>query len=140
MSIIIASTTTTDSAIECGFCSSPLEHLDISAREEHYERHLAGDSAQTNRVLKSGRRGENYDAFWYRAKPSLPPPNYTPGLRLVLLDVSERFYHHTTGLICLLKKALWHSHAKGAARRAVLCYEGSVHVGHESWDRGWGCG
>ena len=142
MDIIVASDTRAapDPGLECAFCSSPLEHLDIPAREEHYERHLAEDSAQTNRILKPGRRSANYDAFWCRTQPSPPPPKYTPGRHLVLLGVSERFPHHATGLIHLLKKALWNSHAKGATRRAALCYEGSVHVGHEPWDRGWGCG
>jgi len=77
---IIGATATVDSVIECAFCSSPLEQLDISARQEHYERHLAEDSAPTNRILKHlSRRNENYDAFWCRTKPTPPPPNYTPG-------------------------------------------------------------
>jgi hypothetical protein len=44
------------------------------------------------------------------------------------------------GLIPILRKALLHSHAKGTTTRAVLCYEGAVHVATQTSDMGWGCG
>ncbi|KAI9466004.1 peptidase family C78-domain-containing protein [Lactarius psammicola] len=62
------------------------------------------------------------DGFWYHSLDSEPPSNYTPGL------------------IPLLKKTLLESVQKGATRRAFLCYEKAVHIYHEIWDAGWGCG
>lgn len=44
------------------------------------------------------------------------------------------------GLISLVKKALMSSHEKGYTQRAVLCYDRTVHIYHELWDSGWGCG
>ena len=46
----------------------------------------------------------------------------------------------SSGLIPLLRKTLLDSVQKGATRRAVLCYEKAVHIYHEIWDAGWGCG
>jgi hypothetical protein len=43
------------------------------------------------------------------------------------------------GLISVLKSALVDSHSKGNTRRATLCYERTVHITKEDWDRGWGC-
>ncbi|KAI9446654.1 peptidase family C78-domain-containing protein [Lactarius indigo] len=62
------------------------------------------------------------DRFWYHSLDSEPPPNHTPGL------------------IPLLRKTLLDSVQKGATRRAVLGYERAVHIYHEIWDIGWGCG
>jgi hypothetical protein len=46
----------------------------------------------------------------------------------------------SSGLILLLRKTLLDSVQKGATHRAVLCYEKAVHIYHEFWDAGWGCG
>ncbi|KAJ7756846.1 peptidase family C78-domain-containing protein [Mycena maculata] len=62
------------------------------------------------------------DKFWYPAQSANPPPNFTPGL------------------ILLLKKHLSKSHSAGNTRRAVLCYDRAVLVNRELWDAGWGCG
>ncbi|EGN96104.1 hypothetical protein SERLA73DRAFT_185648 [Serpula lacrymans var. lacrymans S7.3] len=62
------------------------------------------------------------DMFWYPSQSQDPPPNFSPGL------------------ITVLKHALKRLHQKGTTRRAVLCYERTVHVGRESFDAGWGCG
>ncbi|KAI0306763.1 peptidase family C78-domain-containing protein [Multifurca ochricompacta] len=62
------------------------------------------------------------DGFWYHSLKSEPPPNYTPGL------------------IPLLRNVLLNAVEKGATCRAVLCYERAVHIYHEIWDVGWGCG
>ena len=45
-----------------------------------------------------------------------------------------------TGLIPVLRRALLKSHANGSTQRAMLCYDGMVHVATEGWDMGWGCG
>ncbi|KAH9001470.1 DUF1671-domain-containing protein [Lactarius akahatsu] len=62
------------------------------------------------------------DRFWYHSLDSEPPSNHTPDL------------------IPLLRKTLLDSVQKGATRRAVLGYERAVHIYHEIWDAGWGCG
>ena len=46
----------------------------------------------------------------------------------------------SSGLIPLLRKALLDSVQKAATCRAVLGYEKAVHIYHEIWDAGWGCG
>lgn len=67
--------------------------------------------------------------------------------RRILLQVcitvqveSISFENRATGLIPLLKKSLTKSHGRGNTRRAVLCYDRTVHVHREFWDAGWGCG
>ena len=44
------------------------------------------------------------------------------------------------GLIPIIKKALITAHSKNQTEKAYLCSDVAVHVGTESWDRGWGCG
>ncbi|KAH0584076.1 Zinc finger with UFM1-specific peptidase domain protein [Termitomyces sp. J132] len=137
------------SFVECGFCSTNLTNLTLSAREEHYELHFSTapvsseplQSAQTPhlstppRNAQSSKETKSHDKgkekatitksdrgiFWHRGLSLSPPRNYTQGL------------------IPLLKKALWSSHAQGTTLRAVLCDERVIHISSTSLDRGWGC-
>ncbi|KAF8078135.1 peptidase family C78-domain-containing protein [Lyophyllum atratum] len=140
-----------DATISCAFCSLDLEDLSLPQREMHCEQHLQDDlqgtslhikgtlsdrplssplkklKASTKRILGTTRKEKQTeipkddDIFWYEGLPTSPPRNYTPGL------------------IPLLKKALWTSHAQGATQRAALCYERSVHVSRGKWES-WACG
>ncbi|GLB35137.1 putative DUF1671-domain-containing protein [Lyophyllum shimeji] len=137
---------------ECGICALNLQKLTVPQRVAHYNQHLEGDPQGPLHIKRSTRstvpiaskklkvspakilrpKGQEKDTktfknggdvFWYCTLPTPPPSNYTPGL------------------IPLLQKSLWSSHAHGTTQRAALCYERSVHVGpFGTWDRSWGCG
>lgn len=71
---------------------------------------------------------------------NLPLPLQTLHQVRVFHRSPEWMLNLTPGLVPLLKKALWSTHSQGTTRRAALCYEGSVHISQEIWDKGWGCG
>ncbi|KAH9998137.1 peptidase family C78-domain-containing protein [Russula compacta] len=122
------------------FCGLDLNNLTPKDRQTHYDDHLSAldtlpppSSGSRPRYQPSHAKGSltkgfsfiddsTKDYFWYHSLESEPPPNYTPGL------------------IPLLRKVLLKSVERGATRRAVLCYERVVHIYHEMWDAGWGCG
>ncbi|EIM90228.1 DUF1671-domain-containing protein [Stereum hirsutum FP-91666 SS1] len=119
----------------CQFCSADLDALSPDDRQTHYNRHLDEPSSSTilrastaSTSTQAGAKRKWYspmkhdDFFWYPAQKDAPPSNFTPGL------------------ISLVKKALMSSHEKGYTQRAVLCYDRTVHIYHELWDSGWGCG
>ncbi|VDC03121.1 unnamed protein product [Peniophora sp. CBMAI 1063] len=131
------------SAFVCLFCAQDLNALDQHARQAHYDAHLSepGPSALPPSSLPRGdpragthsqadmgffsasEKGKStQDVFWHSALDAQPPPNHTPGL------------------IPLLRSQLTSSHEKGYTRRAVTCFDQAVHITHESFDRGWGCG
>ncbi|RDB21250.1 Zinc finger with UFM1-specific peptidase domain protein [Hypsizygus marmoreus] len=146
-----------DESVICAICSCNLDHLDLFEREAHCEEHFQEDSPDSSSGTSGHERSTNFaqslsseqrldgsthkvlsspkqarwkwqqnnpvdEVFWYCALSILPPKNYTPGI------------------IPILKKALWKSHAQGNTRRAALCYEGSVHISREPFDKMWGCG
>ncbi|KAG6874304.1 hypothetical protein C0995_001529 [Termitomyces sp. Mi166 len=146
-----------NSIIECGFCSMNLSGLTLFEREVHYELHFStapvheqvssesSQSAQAPHLFtpstKNARSSKDYKfhdkgkqkktentqssnkgVFWHSGLSVPPPQNYTQGL------------------IPLLKKALWNSHAQGTTLRAVLCSERAIHVSSTFFDTGWGCG
>ncbi|KAH9004936.1 DUF1671-domain-containing protein [Lactarius hatsudake] len=78
------------------------------------------------------------DRFWYHSLDSEPPSNHTPGSCSLYLP--GMMLTLVSGLIPLLRQTLLDSVQKGATRRAVLGYERAVHIYHEFWDMGWGCG
>ncbi|KZV60905.1 DUF1671-domain-containing protein [Peniophora sp. CONT] len=126
-------------AFVCMFCAQDLNLYDQHARQVHYEEHLSepGPSAlppsslqraQLNSQVdmgifsQSGKEKSTQDVFWNSSSDAQPPPNHSPGL------------------IPLLRSQLTSSHEKGYTRRAVVCFDQAVHITHESFDRGWGCG
>ncbi|KAG8217299.1 peptidase family C78-domain-containing protein [Butyriboletus roseoflavus] len=145
----------------CQLCPTNLHTLSATAREEHYRKHYPDEttsalleiplsvplsptrlqrhglgrgrqkpspvttSRRTTTPMKFGRSAENAaqeDVFWYPTLAKAPPDNYTPGV------------------LSILKEALKKSHRKGVTQRAVLCYERTPHIYHESFDSSWGCG
>ncbi|KAJ6500449.1 peptidase family C78-domain-containing protein [Mycena sanguinolenta] len=80
------------------------------------------DSPSKNFNWKDWVGPKDKDKFWYPARTSPPPQNFTPGL------------------IPLLKTHLNKSHTGGHTRRAVLCYDRAVLITREAWDASWGCG
>ncbi|KAI0312346.1 peptidase family C78-domain-containing protein [Amylostereum chailletii] len=144
--LVKASTSSSDGD-HCQLCGQSMAKLDIKRRELHYNQHFAeaegslpcamtrsitlpkglssGQESPNRHRHRSdhvGKRKQNKDAFWYASLDLPPPPNYTPGL------------------IPLIKKALITSFERNQTRRAVLCYDRTVHIHHELWDSGWGCG
>ncbi|KAI0048215.1 DUF1671-domain-containing protein [Auriscalpium vulgare] len=129
-----ASPRATKEPLRCQVCHVSIEDLSVDRRQAHYEKHF-GDAASSSSSKPSTRkpsssskkplwisRGPNKDLFWYSSLESQPPHNYTPGL------------------IPFLKKTLATSVERNHTRRAVLCYDRAVHIYHEQWDTGWGCG
>ncbi|KAJ7929281.1 peptidase family C78-domain-containing protein [Mycena leptocephala] len=135
----------TTSSIQCQLCSTNLDRLSVSQREQHYDKHFSdepiassssnkkpnGSEKPANSDSKSSPKKFNWkdwivpkgqDTFWYPTQNSQPPSNHIPGL------------------IPLLKTHLNKSYAGGNIRRAVLCYDRTVLVTREVWDAGWGCG
>ncbi|KAJ6606550.1 peptidase family C78-domain-containing protein [Mycena vulgaris] len=134
----------TTPSVQCQLCSANLDHLSVSQREQHYDKHFNDEpkapssskpftSASSSSKLpdsdsvpkciwKDWRHHKGQDQFWYPAQSSKPPSNFTPGL------------------IPLLKTHLNKSHAGGNTRRATLCYDRAVLVNRELWDARWGCG
>ncbi|KAI9452319.1 DUF1671-domain-containing protein [Russula earlei] len=125
----------------CLFCSVDLIGLTPENRQTHYDNHLSAleslpppssDSPSLYLPLNANRsptkgiisfiKPSAKERFWCHSLGGEPPHNYTPGL------------------IPLLRKTLLSTVESGATRRAVLCYEHSVHIYHEIWDAGWGCG
>ncbi|KAH0830377.1 peptidase family C78-domain-containing protein [Lanmaoa asiatica] len=127
----------------CQLCSLNLRGLSATERTDHHTTHLSGqpitprrkrEGPKTAPVITSqrkmtptkfGRSAENAareDVFWYPTQAKAPPDNYTPAA------------------LPILKEALKKSHRKGATQRAVLCYERTPHIYHESFDSSWGCG
>ncbi|KAI0064700.1 DUF1671-domain-containing protein [Artomyces pyxidatus] len=142
----------------CQICLTNFDKWPVGRRQAHYEQHFDGEASRTTQSLtsplapslialdatkprsrslgnhaktslKHDSKGSNAswhsinrDAFWYSSLNTEPPVNYTPGL------------------IPFLKKALTLAVERKGTRRAVLCYPKTVHIYHEMWDSGWGCG
>ncbi|KAG6833467.1 hypothetical protein H0H87_006039 [Tephrocybe sp. NHM501043] len=101
----------------------------LSLPSNKFNQRSEGSQNEFLRKMKSSSKGnakgtENTrrdgGVFWHRGLSSPPPRNYTQGL------------------IPLLRKALWSSHALGTTLRAALCNERVVHVSQTSLDIGWG--
>ncbi|KAH7889927.1 peptidase family C78-domain-containing protein [Phlebopus sp. FC_14] len=111
--------------------STKLGTLNAAQRREHYEDHRTGNlpkpqsrgkrrssqpiaspSTQARTKAAPSRKSAE-DVFWYPTQSKPPPPNYTPGL------------------ILILKHALKKLHEKGDIQRAVLCYEKTPHIYRE---------
>ncbi|KDQ60623.1 hypothetical protein JAAARDRAFT_31585 [Jaapia argillacea MUCL 33604] len=137
--------------MRCQICNKNLQRDSPDQRQAHYEHHLDGDSYPTRPTASTSTlssisskfsskspksKGKSrqlwkpitlasksdQNEFWYTSLESPPPFAFQPGL------------------IPLLRKALIKSHDKGTTTRAVLCYENTVLVNSEFWDKGWGCG
>jgi hypothetical protein len=124
--------------MECAICGRPLEHLNESERQDHYDIHFsedepreAGTSASADlAAIQPSKSKEELDIkeeigqFWGIIQdPKIKKPsNFTPGL------------------IPILRKVLRHSHYKGMTRRAALCHEGVWHIASQFLDTTYGCG
>lgn len=154
----------------CQLCNANLENLTASQRQQHYDVHLDPSSSSTRGLayfavrlltsfieqpssssrkstiskdlfkplrLQKPERKKSEDDFWYPAQSRPPPDNYSPGMPV---RVKPSAQINGSGLVTLLKQALKKHHARGTIHRAVLCFEGAMHISHETFDRGWGCG
>jgi hypothetical protein len=83
-------------------------------------------------------RAKETDDFWYPAQTNPPPHNFSPGKSSPFNR--GYFIKFSAGLLPVLRRALIKCHAKDKTRRAVLCYDRTVHVSRDFWDAGWGCG
>ncbi|GJE86956.1 peptidase family C78-domain-containing protein [Phanerochaete sordida] len=124
-------------SFSCQMCGKDLTILGEQQRTAHYDAHFSNkaegpsSTAQKSKLSplkpkdnskRKRKVSASEDKFWHTGQDDTPPPNFTPGL------------------IPLLKKALMKAHAKGAVEKAYLCSDVAVHIGTESFDRGWGCG
>jgi hypothetical protein len=90
--------------------------------------------------MKGKGKDKDQDLFWYSSLSIPPPSNFIPGIRKKFLCVMTLCLTVDIGLIPVIKTALIESHKKGNTRRAALCFEDTVNVTKEAWDRTWGCG
>ena len=78
------------------------------------------------------------DVFWYPSKGTPPPSNVTPCK--TCLSHSNTIINVQKALIPFIRKQLTRMNEKGKVQKAHLCFEKAVHVSHNGWDQGWGCG
>ncbi|KIP09247.1 hypothetical protein PHLGIDRAFT_126409 [Phlebiopsis gigantea 11061_1 CR5-6] len=125
--------------LHCQICAVDLVKLTEEQKIKHYDNHFSEQPQASTSSLKprlnnmpprstfsplKRKRGDSgpEEVFWHSGRSDPPPSNFTPGL------------------IPVLKKALMKAHSKNQIEKAYLCSDVAVHVGTESWDRGWGCG
>lgn len=125
--------------LPCQICAVDLVKLTEEQKIKHYDNHFSEQPQASTSSLKprfnnmpprstfsplKRKRGDSgpEEVFWHSGRSDPPPNNFTPGL------------------IPVLKKALMKAHSKNQIEKAYLCSDVAVHVGTESWDRGWGCG
>ncbi|KAF9532353.1 peptidase family C78-domain-containing protein [Crepidotus variabilis] len=146
--------------LQCAFCQESLDFMSISGREAHYEQHFmnadpendssdvlivdipttspsngggggggqgAFQEGSSKSVAHKTKRApwshvKETDPFWLPDQLDPPPKNFTPAL------------------IPLLRKGLLRGQSNQRIRKAVLCYEKTVHVSRDMWDVSWGCG
>lgn len=124
------------------YLSLPGTKSAMAASSSSTSTHLSSSNVQESKSKGSPLTFQKEtDTFWYPEQTVDPPSCFTPGMYLHLSRRNTFSKHrHHVGLIPLIRKGLLKGHSRQLVRRAVLCYEKTIHTHREMWDAYWGCG